>query len=76
MNKGSRGPVPEEELKQRAVSGQLKPTDKVWKKGMANWQAALEIEGLIPDQDEPPPLPAEDEPPPLSTETFQQPTLH
>ena len=57
--------------KQRAASGQLKPTDKVWKKGMAGWQAASEVEGLIPEpaHDEPPPIPPEPDgtagPPPL-----------
>ena len=64
-----RGPVSDEELKQVAASGQLKPTDKVWKKGMAGWQAASEIEGLIPVANEPPPVPHEPAesagPPPL-----------
>ncbi len=54
------GPVLEEQLKQLAASGQLKPTDKVWKKGMAAWEAASAVEGLIPK-------PAEDEPPPLES---------
>ncbi len=55
-----RGPVSEEELKQYAVSGQLKPKDKVWKKGMASWAAASSVEGIaFPSSaaSEPPPLP-------------------
>jgi hypothetical protein len=58
------GPVSEEQLKQLAASGQLKLADKVWKKGMAAWQAASLVEGLIPKSaaDTPPPLPSE---PPL-----------
>lgn len=65
------GPVAEEQLKALAASGQLKPTDKVWKKGMAGWQAVSEVEGLIPEpaHDEPPPIPPEPDgtagPPPL-----------
>ena len=37
------GPVAEEQLKQLASSGQLKPTDKVWKKDMAAWEAASSL---------------------------------
>ena len=67
-----KGPVSEVDLKRLAASGALKPTDKVWKKGMASWAAASEIEGLIPEpvQGGPPPLPwdsaapSADEPPP------------
>jgi hypothetical protein len=52
------GPVAEEELKQLASSGQLKPTDKVWKQGMAVWTEASQVDGLIPppDPSQPPPL--------------------
>ena len=49
-NRERRGPVSEEQLKQLAASGQVKPTDKVWKKGMAAWQAASEVKGLIPSR--------------------------
>ena len=52
------GPVSEEQLKQLASSGELKPTDKVWKKGMAAWEAASAVEGLFPK-------PAKNEPPPV-----------
>ena len=61
------GPVSEEQLKQLASTGQVKPTDKVWKQGMAEWQAASAVEGLIPKpaENEPPPLPSENLPPPI-----------
>jgi len=62
------GPVPVEELKQLASSTQLKPTDLVWKEGMAAWGPASSVEGLFssPTEDEPPPIPPEDEPPRIS----------
>jgi hypothetical protein len=65
------GPVAEEQLKQLASSGQLKPTDKVWKQGMAAWQAVSQIPGLFPfiASDEPPPIPSDPSPPPLPQET-------
>ena len=69
------GPVSDEELKQLASSGQLKPTDKVWKKGMVAWEAASAVEGLIPKpaENEPPPIPSEDEPPPVPPEDLPPP---
>lgn len=51
-----KGPVSDNDLKQLVSSGQLKPTDLLWKKGMASWAAACEVEGFF---DEPPPLPSE-----------------
>jgi hypothetical protein len=65
------GPVAEEQLKQLASSGQLKPTDKVWKQGMTAWQAVSQIPGLFPfvASDEPPPIPSDPSPPPLPQET-------
>ena len=36
------------QLKQMATSGQLLPTDMVWKDGMPNWVAANTIKGLFP----------------------------
>jgi hypothetical protein len=49
--------VPDDQLKLLATSGTLKPDDLVWKKGMASWGPASEVDGLFPD--EPPPLPSE-----------------
>lgn len=36
-NREGRGPVSEEQLKQRASAGQLTPTDLVWKNGSGAW---------------------------------------
>ena len=66
------GPVAEEELKQLAAAGQLKPTDKVWKNGMAAWQPASEHPWLFPPATAtagPPPVPSDLLPPPLPQET-------
>src|SRR5262245_25370718 len=41
------GPVPSEELKRMATSGQLQLTDLVWKEGMAEWSQAQQIRGLF-----------------------------
>ena len=44
------GPVPVEKIRSLAVSGQLKPTDHIWKEGMADWVPASSIKGLFPQQ--------------------------
>lgn len=41
------GPVSAAELKQMAASGTLRPTDPVWKEGMAKWVPARSIKGLF-----------------------------
>jgi hypothetical protein len=41
-------PVSAAQLKQLAVSGQLKPTDLVWQDGMFDWVPAGSIKGLFP----------------------------
>lgn len=66
-----RGPVPEE-LRQLAASGQLKPDDLVWKKGMASWAPVSLVQGLFANaEDEPPPLPSELPPPPSPQESLK-----
>jgi GYF domain 2 len=40
-------PVSTPQLKQLAVSGQLKPDDLVWQEGMTSWAAASSIKGLF-----------------------------
>jgi hypothetical protein len=40
-------PIPAVQLKQLAVSGQLKPTDLVWQDGMTDWVPASSIKGLF-----------------------------
>jgi len=54
------GPVSAADLKAMAQAGELAPTDKVWKEGMAEWKAAGKIKGLFPS----PPGPAPDRPAP------------
>lgn len=48
------GPVPTERLKQLAASGQLQPSDMVWKEGMAQWAEASHVKGLFPAVQAPP----------------------
>jgi hypothetical protein len=57
--KGERsGPVAAAELKRLADSGQLAPTDLVWKEGLQNWVAASSVKGLFANRPAvPPPLP-------------------
>ena len=68
QNKEKKGPVSEQQLKQFALSGELKPADLVWKKGMASWQTASQVKGLFAVRDELPPLPSVDDLPPLPGE--------
>lgn len=42
------GPVPAAQLKALATSGELGPTDLVWKEGMPDWVEARRIKGLCP----------------------------
>ena len=46
-NGQQKGPVTDIELKQLAVSGNLIPTDQVWKDGMAAWTNASNLKGLF-----------------------------
>jgi hypothetical protein len=63
------GPVPGDQLKQLAASGQLEPHDLVWKQGMANWVEAARVKGLFPNSPQPPEVGATSAapPPPPST---------
>ena len=47
-SKTSRGPVTSAELKSLAMSGQVVPTDLVWKQGASKWVAARKVKGLFP----------------------------
>lgn len=57
------GPASAAELKALAKSGELLPTDMIWKEGMAEWKPAGSLKGLFPPtastvpQKAPPPLP-------------------
>ncbi len=46
-NNQQQGPVSPEQLKQLAASGQLQPSDLVWKEGMGQWTTASSIKGLF-----------------------------
>ena len=53
-NNQQQGPVSAEQLKQLAASGQLQPTDMVWKEGMGQWAEARKLKGLFPTETTPP----------------------
>ena len=54
-----KGPVSEEQIRQLMSSGQIQPTDLVWKQGMAQWtQASQVFATLPPNPNVPPPSPA------------------
>lgn len=55
--KQKHGPFTEAQLKELAESGELLPTDMVWKQGMKAWVQAGSLTGFFP-VDGPPPLPA------------------
>jgi hypothetical protein len=57
------GPVPGEQLKQLAATGQLEPHDLIWKEGMANWVQAARVKGLFPTAPQPPEIGAPPEVP-------------
>src|SRR5579884_1876512 len=42
------GPVSEADLERLASSGQLQPTDLIWKQGMAGWVPASTVDGILP----------------------------
>lgn len=59
---GQLGPMSWEDLVKAARAGNLGPGDLVWTEGMAQWQTAVSIPGLI-QQTAPPPAPAYATPP-------------
>lgn len=71
------GPTSCEELRELASSGQVQPTDCVWKEGMADWVPASELpefEDVFPEPATPPPLPLPSGPPPYTptAQIFEQ----
>jgi hypothetical protein len=64
------GPVGSAELKRLAESGELSPTDLVWKEGLQNWVAASNVKGLFAKSAAPPPLPPVGVPP-VATEDLK-----
>ena len=59
-NRGGKqlGPLSGTELKQLAATGQLSPTDMVWKDGMGAWVPASSLKALFNSNLGPPPVPA------------------
>lgn len=51
------GPITSAELKQLAASGELKPTDSVWKTDWPEWKKANSLKGLFPPNPSSPPAP-------------------
>ncbi len=53
------GPVSSAQLKELASTGQLLPSDLIWKEGLAEWKVAGSVKGLFaePPATVPPPLP-------------------
>jgi uncharacterized membrane protein YjgN (DUF898 family) len=48
ISNGNRlGPIPAPKLKELATSGQLQPTDMIWREGLAQWVAASSLKGLF-----------------------------
>ena len=44
------GPVETADLRDLAHTGQLQPTDMIWREGLPNWVRAAQAKGLFPDQ--------------------------
>jgi hypothetical protein len=49
QNGQQQGPVSAEVFRRLAETGQLQPTDLVWKEGMANWAPARTVAGVFPE---------------------------
>jgi len=80
INGEQKGKHSVEQIKQMVENGLFNQQSKVWRKGMANWQAASEVDELSNlFEDVPPPLvedgppPLDESPPPLSA-TISKPT--
>jgi hypothetical protein len=67
-NKQQHGPVSSAGLKELAQSGELRPTDKIWKAGLPDWMPASSLDGLFPAETDvtaaPPRKKAAPKPPP------------
>lgn len=49
------GPISDQQLKEFAASGKLKPEDLIWKDGMDEWKPASNVKGLFPSKPAGPP---------------------
>lgn len=50
------GPVPQEEIRAKLASGEILPTDLVWREGMKDWLVAAAVSELAPPLAGPPVL--------------------
>lgn len=58
-NGAQAGPFDDADVRRRVESGDLRPEDLCWRKGMANWHPIAVVFGLdAPAADSPPPVPA------------------
>src|SRR4051794_22211267 len=48
-NGEQKGPITAAQLKGLAVSGELRPTDMIWKEGAPDWMTAGSVKGLFPE---------------------------
>jgi len=53
------GPLPEADLRERFLSGELPKDTLVWASGMQDWAPAQRVDGLMSEPPPPPPRPAE-----------------
>jgi hypothetical protein len=65
-NNAQMGPISASELRKLALNGTLKPTDLVWKDGMAEWTPAQSIKGLFAPPPATAPKPVAERPTPAS----------
>jgi hypothetical protein len=54
---GQAGPMPWADLWRCGQTGQLRPTDLVWRDGMPEWRTAASVPGLFPAASQPVPAP-------------------
>ena len=60
-----KGPLPEAQLRDLITRGMVRADTLVWTEGMAGWQKAGEIPGLVPSAGAPPAFPQAGGPPPV-----------
>jgi GYF domain 2 len=64
------GPYPEIQLRELISRRTITPDTLVWTEGMANWQKASDIPGLVPGGSGPPAVPQPGGPPPIGADGY------
>src|SRR6202140_4598999 len=67
------GPYPEHQLREFIAGGMVTAETLVWSEGMAGWQKAGDIPGLLAGDPGPPAIPQPDGPPTAADTTTAQP---